>query len=103
MRIEMQILARSSTNCSSRDDLRGQRWGCAMGGTRVDEWRVVSGAVGPFVTYLATGNLPPIIWERELFFLGDRPGEHATGVIDVTGRARHRHHRCHETRAQSIG
>jgi hypothetical protein len=57
-------------------------------GLGVDERRVVAGAVGPFVTYLATGNLPPIIWERELFFLGDRPGEHATGVIDVTGRAR---------------
>src|SRR5262249_3558903 len=44
-------------------------------GLGVDERRVVAGAVGPFVTYLATGNLPPIIWERELFFLGDRPGE----------------------------
>jgi hypothetical protein len=53
-----------------------------------EEQRVVGGAVGPFVTYLATGNLPPIIWERELFFLGDRPSERATGIIDVTGRAR---------------
>jgi hypothetical protein len=57
-------------------------------GLGVEERRVVTGAVGPFVTYLATGNLPPIIWERELFFLGDRPRERATGVIDVTGRAR---------------
>ena len=54
----------------------------------IDERRVVAGAVGPFVTHLATGNLPPIIWERELFFLGDRPSERATGIIDVTGRAR---------------
>ena len=57
-------------------------------GLGVEEQRVVDGAVGPFVTYLATGNLPPIIWERELFFLGDRLGERATGLIDVTGRAR---------------
>jgi hypothetical protein len=57
-------------------------------GLGVEERRVVTGAVGPFVTYLATGNLPPIIWERELFFLGDRPRERATGVIDVTERAR---------------
>lgn len=57
-------------------------------GLGAEEQRVVGGAVGPFVTYLATGNLPPIIWERELFFLGDRPGERATGIIDVTGRAR---------------
>jgi hypothetical protein len=53
-------------------------------GLGVHEQRVVGGAV---VTYLATGDLPPIIWERELFFLGDRPGERATGIIDVTGRA----------------
>jgi hypothetical protein len=57
-------------------------------GLGVEEQRVVGGAVGPFVTYLATGNLPPIIWEPELFFLGDRPSERATGGIDVTGRAR---------------
>jgi hypothetical protein len=57
-------------------------------GLGVEEQRVVDGAVGPFVTYLATGNLPPIIWERELFFLGDWLGERATGLIDVTGRAR---------------
>jgi len=57
-------------------------------GLGVEDRRVVSGAVGPFVTYLATGKLPPIIWERELFLLGDRPGERAAGIIDVTGRAR---------------
>jgi hypothetical protein len=57
-------------------------------GLGIDERRVVDGALGPFVTYLTTGNLPPIIWERELFFLGDRPSERATGIIDVTGRAR---------------
>jgi len=53
-----------------------------------EERRVVGGAVGPFVSYLTTGNLPPINWERELFFLGDRPTERAAGIIDVTGRAR---------------
>src|SRR6516164_8667151 len=57
-------------------------------GLGIEEQRVVDGAVGPFVTYLATGNLSPIIWERELFFLGDRPNERAAGHIDVTGRAR---------------
>jgi hypothetical protein len=57
-------------------------------GLQDEERRVVGGALGPFVTYLATGDLPPIIWERELFLLGDRPSERATSVIDVTGRAR---------------
>jgi len=61
-----------------------ERWG----GIEAEEKRVVDGAVGPYITYLTSGNLPPIIWERELFFLGDRPRERATGVIDVTGRAR---------------
>ena len=60
------------------------RWG----GLGAEEQRVLDGALGPFVTYLATGDLPPIIWEPELFFLADRPGERATGLIDVTGRAR---------------
>ena len=60
------------------------RWG----GFGAEEQRVVGGALDPFVTYLATGTLPPIFWERELFFLGDRPKERATGSIDVTGRAR---------------
>ena len=50
--------------------------------------RVVRGALDPFVTHLATGVLPPIVWERELFFLGDRPNERATDIIDMTGRAR---------------
>jgi hypothetical protein len=50
--------------------------------------RVARSALDPFVTYLATGVLPPIFWERELFFLGDRPSERATDIIDVTGRAR---------------
>jgi hypothetical protein len=57
-------------------------------GLGVEEQKLVDGAVGPFVTYLATSNFPPIIWERELFFLGDQPRERATGPIDVTGRAR---------------
>jgi hypothetical protein len=57
-------------------------------GLGAEEQRVVGGALGPFVTYLATGDLPPIIWERELFSLGDRPSERATRIIDVAGRAR---------------
>jgi hypothetical protein len=50
--------------------------------------RIVRGALDPFVTCLATGVFSPIAWERELFFLGDRPNERAVGLVDVTGRAR---------------
>jgi len=71
----------------------GQTFECGDGAARwdglgVEERQVVDGAIGPFVTYPTTGDLPSITWERELFFLGDRPGERATGSIDVTGRAR---------------
>ena len=52
-------------------------------GLGVHERRVVDGALGLFVTYLATGNLPPTIWEGELFFLGDRPSERAPGIIET--------------------
>ena len=66
-----------------------QSAGAARGdGLAVEEQKVVDGAVGPFDTYFTTNNLPPIIWEHELFFLGDRPNERAAGLIDVTGRAR---------------
>jgi hypothetical protein len=62
--------------------------GAPWDGLEAEAQRVVRGALDPFVTYLATGVFPPIAWERELFFLGDRPNERAAGLIDVTGRAR---------------
>jgi hypothetical protein len=40
------------------------------------------------VDHFAGGDLTSIIWERELFFIGDQPDEKATRPIDVTGRAR---------------
>jgi hypothetical protein len=75
-------LAAAGLSFAASDD--AVRWD----GLGAEEQRVVDGVLGPFVTYLATGDLPPIIWEPELFFLADRPGERATGLIDVTGRAR---------------
>jgi hypothetical protein len=57
-------------------------------GLEAEARRIIRGALDPFVTYLATGVFPPIAWERELFFLGDRPNERTAGLIDVTGRAR---------------
>jgi hypothetical protein len=57
-------------------------------GLGAEEQRAVAGALDPFVSYLSTGVLPPLTWEKELFFLGDRPNERATDIIDMTGRAR---------------
>jgi hypothetical protein len=57
-------------------------------GLQGDERRIAEGALAPFIAYLATGNLPPLIWERELFFVGDAGSGRAVGTIDITGRAR---------------
>ena len=46
------------------------------------------GAPAPYITYFDTGHLTPITWARELFFLGDRPSERASWIVDITGRAR---------------
>ncbi|HEX5318433.1 MAG TPA: hypothetical protein VFW46_04710 [Stellaceae bacterium] len=46
------------------------------------------GALAPYITYFDTGHLTPITWARELFFLGDRPSERASWIVDITGRAR---------------
>jgi hypothetical protein len=57
-------------------------------GPAEEEERIVRGALGPFLAHRSTGELPPVIWEPELFFVGDRPNERVTGPIDLTGRAR---------------
>ncbi|HEX3882958.1 MAG TPA: hypothetical protein VHW66_09890 [Stellaceae bacterium] len=46
------------------------------------------GALASYINYFDTGSLTPINWARELFFLGDRPDERASWIIDITGRAR---------------
>jgi hypothetical protein len=53
-----------------------------------NERRLAEGAIAPFVSYLTTGNLPPLLWERELFFSGETGAERAADPIDITGRAR---------------
>jgi hypothetical protein len=52
-----------------------------------DERALAEGALGPGLDDLA-GNLGPIAWSPELFFVGDRPEPPATGGVDITGRAR---------------
>lgn len=46
------------------------------------------GALAAYINYFDSGQLTPIHWVRELFFLGDRPAERASWIIDITGRAR---------------
>lgn len=45
-------------------------------------------ALASYINYFNNGALTPIIWVRELFFRGDQPGERASWIIDITGRAR---------------
>jgi hypothetical protein len=51
------------------------------------EQEMVAGALGPFTEPEIQGEPPSIIWMHQLFFVGDRPNERATGSIDITGRA----------------
>lgn len=46
------------------------------------------GALASYINYFDTGSLTPLNWARELFFLGDRPDERASWIIDITGHAR---------------
>lgn len=57
-------------------------------GLELAEQELALGALGPFIDGTAHGAPFSVSWGRELFFLGDRPGERATGPIDITGRAR---------------
>lgn len=54
---------------------------------------LVAGAVDPYSAGLAGGDLGPITWERDLFYMREEPPtEHdppASRPIDVTGRPRH--------------
>lgn len=51
------------------------------------EQAIINGALQPYVSYFAGGELEPIVWEPDLFFAND---EHfpAIGPIDITGLGR---------------
>jgi hypothetical protein len=53
----------------------------------------VSGAVEPYAAHFAGGQLGPIVWQRELFYINEEPiteayTVRATRPMDITGRAR---------------
>lgn len=48
----------------------------------------ISGALRAYLEDQAHGEFLSITWTHDLFFLGDRPDERATGPVDITGRAR---------------
>jgi hypothetical protein len=57
------------------------------------EEAMVSGALQPYISYLASGgDLEPVVWERELFWIFEDPPATApmpaTRPVDLTGRAR---------------
>jgi hypothetical protein len=53
-----------------------------------DEAAVVAGALSPACRYAATGKRQSVIWPRACLFWGDRPGEPAPRVLDLTGPSR---------------
>jgi hypothetical protein len=53
----------------------------------------VSGAVAPYAAHFSGGQLGPIVWQRELFYINEEPVTApytvpATRPMDITGRAR---------------
>jgi hypothetical protein len=72
------------------DDATRPRQGAVAwwSGLAASDQDMVSGALAPFIEHQANGELPSITWTRDLFFIGDRPNERATGPLDITGRAR---------------
>jgi hypothetical protein len=54
---------------------------------------LATGAIEPYVSHLAGGDLAPITWERELFFINDEVREEqrqpASQPADITGRPRY--------------
>lgn len=57
-------------------------------GLELEEQELALGALAPFIDNATNGAPFSVSWGRELFFIGDRPGERATGPVDITGRAR---------------
>ena len=51
------------------------------------EQAIVSGALQPYVSYFAGGELEPIVWEADLFFANEERLP-AIGPIDITGLGR---------------
>ena len=54
---------------------------------------LVTGAVDPYLTHLAGGDLGQIVWERDFFYMNEEPPSEtdppAARPIDITGRPRH--------------
>ena len=53
-----------------------------------DQRAWAEGALAGYGGCFAGGLVAPLSWARNLFFLGDRPDERASWIIDITGRAR---------------
>jgi hypothetical protein len=62
--------------------------GAWWNGLELAEQELALGALGPFIDSAEDAARLSVSWAHELFFLGDRPGDRATGPVDITGRAR---------------
>jgi hypothetical protein len=62
-----------------------EQWWQAL---KPEEKAAAQGALDTFVHYQRTRTFGPITWARNLFYIGDEPGEPALRSIDITGRSR---------------
>ncbi|MGH7116507.1 MAG: hypothetical protein ACREE9_18670, partial [Stellaceae bacterium] len=58
------------------------------GGLEQAERTIAGGALDAYLDISAGRELGPFAWSPGLFFMGDRPTEHVTSSIDITGRVR---------------
>ena len=71
--------------CFMIEDVGRSNW---WDGLSSDERDLIDGALRPYSSLHPTQILEPIVWGRDLFFVGDMPTEPAKHAVDVTGRAR---------------
>jgi hypothetical protein len=50
---------------------------------------VVDGALNGYIEYFSSGRMGQLVWERDLFFVGDDPTASADRVLDVSGPVRY--------------
>jgi hypothetical protein len=57
-------------------------------GIELSDREIVNGVLDGYIDYFAGRGLSKISWARDLFVVGDDPGQPATLPIDITGRVR---------------
>lgn len=58
-------------------------------GVSANDRAVVDGALTGYTEYFSNGRMGPLVWQRDLFFIGDNPEEAADRAFDISGPIRY--------------